>query len=104
MSAALLWSIFSCSAVHPQRRLGYATYVPRELWDGVDVLAGGPADPYRVNATDLLSGLETVRRQGGRAGRVGHKMAGRGRRGGWGGAAAWQRPGQAAPLEAGRWW
>ncbi len=39
-------------------QVGFATYVPRELWQGVDVFS----DPYRCNMTDLLSGLETVSR------------------------------------------
>jgi hypothetical protein len=43
MSSVLLGAMFCCSSAHPQRQAGFATYVPRELWEGVDLLS----DPYR---------------------------------------------------------
>eukprot|EP00798_Chlamydomonas_sp_ICE-L_P023816 gene23816-9379_t len=56
MSATLLSSIFCSSVAHPQRRIGFATYVPRELWDSASIFS----DPYRCNMTDLMSSLETT--------------------------------------------
>jgi len=43
LSALLLQALFSGSLVHPQRRLGFALYVPMELWQGADLFE----DPYR---------------------------------------------------------
>lgn len=43
MAATLLRAPFCASVVHPQRLVGYAMYVPREVWEGVNVFA----DAYR---------------------------------------------------------
>ncbi|GFH16836.1 uncharacterized protein HaLaN_13340, partial [Haematococcus lacustris] len=56
MAAVLLSAIFAASACHPQRPHGFATYVPRELWEGVDLFT----DPYRCPITDLVLGLEVL--------------------------------------------
>ncbi len=47
MAAVLVRALFCADAIHPQRMVGFATYVPRELWQGVNVFA----DPYRCVGT-----------------------------------------------------
>jgi len=43
MGAALLAPLFTSSVAHPQRAVGFALYVPRVVWEGVDLFT----DPYR---------------------------------------------------------
>ena len=43
MAATLLSAFFCAGVAHPQRRVGFALYVPVRLWDGVDLFT----DPYR---------------------------------------------------------
>ena len=56
LGASLLESVFGCSYTHPQRNIGFATYTPIEVWEGVDLLD----DVYAVNAKDLVAGLRTI--------------------------------------------
>ena len=43
MAARLVGVCFSCSLIHPQRPLDFATYTPLELWEGSNLFH----DPYR---------------------------------------------------------
>ena len=43
MAAQLVGACFSCSLIHPQRPLDFATYTPLELWEGSNLFH----DPYR---------------------------------------------------------
>ncbi|KAG2453644.1 hypothetical protein HYH02_001857 [Chlamydomonas schloesseri] len=58
LAARLAFCAFAAHLGHPQRRAGFATYTPRELW-----AAGADAwlvwsDPYRCPVVDLAGALE----------------------------------------------
>ncbi|KAG2499074.1 hypothetical protein HYH03_003257 [Edaphochlamys debaryana] len=60
LAGRLAFCAFSAHMGHPQRRVGFATYTPRELW-----AAGADAwvlwsDPYRCPVVDLAGSLETA--------------------------------------------
>lgn len=43
MAAQLLAACFSCSLIHPQRAVDFATYTPVDMWEGTHLFH----DPYR---------------------------------------------------------
>lgn len=51
MAARLVGACFSCSLIHPQRPLDFATYTPLELWEGSNLFH----DPYRWLTYTLYS-------------------------------------------------
>jgi hypothetical protein len=60
LAARLAAAAFAGHAGHPQRRLGFATYTPHELWAaGADAWLLW-ADPYRCPVGDLLGALEAT--------------------------------------------
>ncbi|WIA10725.1 hypothetical protein OEZ85_010899 [Tetradesmus obliquus] len=56
LAGELLPAVFAASIIHPQRAVDCALYVPVEIWPGADLFD----DPYRCNAPDLLSSLESL--------------------------------------------
>lgn len=50
MAARLVAACFSCSLVHPQRPVDFATYTPLELWEGTHLFH----DPYKYALPALL--------------------------------------------------
>ncbi|KAL0048239.1 hypothetical protein WJX82_010821 [Trebouxia sp. C0006] len=56
MAARLVGACFSCSLIHPQRPLDFATYTPLELWEGSNLFH----DPYRCNVSEMLDGLPCI--------------------------------------------
>lgn len=54
MAARLFTCIFACDVMHPTRLCDFATYVPSQVWPGVDLFG----DRYRCNSHAMLEALE----------------------------------------------